>query len=186
MLLKQIAVVLVTLVGASFTDDGLHLRSSDTDPLSTVPSIHDEGVHVPETCGGPVGTGGETPPVFGRRRDGWPRQVTGTGIVRELIPGYCGMFCLASQVRIEVATTTERYAAANLFAFAYCVRQRDLANYCGRSVRFRAEKILAGKPPCGTSKSFDSGGVPFYVIDDFHDDVVVLDQERMPNRRPGD
>jgi len=130
-----------------------------------------------DACLDGSGTGPTHAPIFGRRGDGWPKKVKGVGIVRELVPGYCGFACLASRVRIEIAETDGQFPSGSLFAYAFCVVRDDLAGYCNKRVTFVAKKIYVGKEPCGVTDSFDSGGVPFYVIDNWNDDVVVVEED---------
>jgi hypothetical protein len=130
-----------------------------------------------EACLDASDTGLTHSPNFGRRGDGWPRKVKGVGIVRELVPGYCGIACTASQVRIEIEETDRRFLSGSLFAYAFCVAPDDVAAYCNKRVTFVAKKIYVGKEPCGVTDSFDSGATPFYLIDKWHNDVIVVEED---------
>ncbi len=105
---------------------------------------------------------------YGRRGDGWPRSITGTGIVRAIQSfNYSGIHMI-----IEVVDVDRAYPAESLYAYAYRQSRfgRDLANYCNKLVSFSATKIYRNKRPKKLTTSFDSGGIPFYLISDFHVD----------------
>ncbi len=105
--------------------------------------------------------------VFGSSTDSYPSKLKGRGRVVAITPGGCGAFaCSMGTIAVEVSKASRRYPSKLLFAVVGCIPESSVDVFCGKSVRFRAQKLMPTTiRGCSLWNDIDSAGVPFYYID---------------------
>jgi len=162
------------------------------DPLDQVPTVGDnEEVSVrkvdtsplfefvgPDACVDERSQPSLTGPTIGEVADGWPNEMDVEGLVIGLIPGYCGFACSPGSFRIRVTKGPADVRDRDLYVATSCVLLDQVPEYCGKTVRLKARKLVRGSGVCGADTGlersfFATNGMPYYVVDDAGEITVV-------------
>jgi hypothetical protein len=150
--------------------DELRVFEVDRRPDIEVPS--------PDACAGEGPQPTLTTATFGTVADAWPDEVSITGVITGLVPGYLGFACNATALRIRVTEGPAAIRGHDLFIATWCIFKRDAPGWCGKAVQLRAHKLYRENQHCGVEPDtvgfLDSGGMPYYVVDDAQHQITVL------------